>query len=89
MRKLEIYAKYPIAYIQFFAQCKRTRSAVIHQQFGNGSSRILFALRIETFVILLKEVDFNCWTCLHEAGIWDVLVVQVKGGKEVTLRHSI
>ena len=65
----------------FPKDAKRTRSAVIHQQFGERITHFLknlYRLRIETFVICgFQLLD------LPEAGIRDALVVQVKGEKEV------
>ena len=71
----------------FPKDAKRTRSAVIHQQFGDLERIIHFLknpLSIEDrkFRHLIKRSRFQLLD-LPEAGRRDALVVQVKGEKEV------
>ena len=67
MRKLEIYAKYPIAYIQFFAQCTlvsdvgSTMDATLLRmsqrpppRFSAGTDLVLWLSRFELYVRLAK-----------------------------------
>ncbi|KAL5486382.1 hypothetical protein EMCRGX_G018851 [Ephydatia muelleri] len=83
------------AFVEFLVaafpkDAKRTRSAVIHQQFGE---RIISCLKnplcIEdrNFRHLIKRSGFQLLDLL-EAGIRDALVVQVKGEKEVQSLYS-
>ena len=80
---MDAFVEYLVA--AFPKDAKRTRSAVIHQQFGE---RIISCLKnplcIEdrNFRHLIKRSRFQLLD-LPEAGIRDALVVQVKGEKEV------
>ena len=82
-RPMDAFVEYLVA--AFPKDAKRTRSAVIHQQFGE---RIISCLKnplcIEdrNFRHLIKRSEFQLLD-LPEAGIRDALVVQVKGEKEV------
>ena len=60
----------------FPKDAKRTRSAVIHQQFDP------LCIEDRNFRHLIKGSGFQLLD-LPEAGIRDALVVQVKGGKKV------
>eukprot|EP00731_Ephydatia_muelleri_P025393 Em0017g476a len=79
---MDAFVEYLVA--AFPKDAKRTRSAVIHQQFGE---RIISCLKnplcIEdrNFRHLIKRSGFQLLD-LPEAGIRDALVVQVKGEKE-------
>ena len=69
----------------FPKDAKRTRSAVIHQQFGERIIRFLknpLSIEDRNFRHLIKRSGFQLLD-LPEAGIRDALVVQVKGEKEV------
>ncbi|KAL5505829.1 hypothetical protein EMCRGX_G007339 [Ephydatia muelleri] len=85
---MDAFVEYLVA--AFPKDAKRTRSAVIHQQFGE---RIISCLKnplcIEdrNFRHLIKRSGFQLLD-LPEAGIRDALVVQVKGEKEVQSLYS-
>ena len=69
----------------FPKDAKRTRSAVIHQQFGERIIRFLknpLSIEDRNFRHLIEKSGFQLLD-LPEAGIRNALVVQVKGEKEV------
>ena len=69
----------------FPKDAERTRSAIIHQQFGERITHFLknpLSIEDRNFRHLFKRSGFQLLD-LPEAGIRDALVVQVKGKKEV------
>ena len=64
MRKLEIYAKYPIAYIQFFAQCGigLVAKMVIH----NSRARVLKDIPVYTGAKFSLAPNYKLFTQMSQ-----------------------